>query len=111
MTTNSQQKFLFTVDKRFQIWLNDCKSAKFCNKVDDSIIDFRPLINQVIFSSFNMNLPPNFSMKAPKDTLTAGTGGGGKRKEDDDDKHDKKKGKGNGKKHTLVENRKSLPPQ
>jgi hypothetical protein len=104
LTTNSQQKFLFAVDKRFQIWLNDCKSAKFCNKVDDSIIDFRPLINQVIFSSFNMNLPPNFSMKAPKDTLTAGTGGGGKRNEDDDDKHDKKKGKGNGKKHTLVEN-------
>jgi hypothetical protein len=43
-------------------------------------------------------------MKAPKDTLTAGTGGGGKRKEDDDDKRDKKKGKGKDKKHTLVKN-------
>ena len=70
-------KFLFTIDTRFQIWLNDCKSAKFCNEVDDSIIDFRPLINQVIFDSFNMNLPPTYSMKAPKDTLTTGTGGGG----------------------------------
>ena len=49
-----------------------------------------------------MTLPPTFSMKAPKDTMTVGTGGGGKRKEDDDDKCDKKKGKGNGKKHTLV---------
>jgi hypothetical protein len=47
-------KFLFAVDMRFQIWLNDCKSAKFCNKVDDSIIDFQPLINQVIFFSFNI---------------------------------------------------------
>ena len=98
-------KFLFAVDTRFQIWLNDCKSAKFRNKVDDSIIGFRPIINQVIFSSFNMNLPPTFSMKAPKDTLTAGTGwGGGKCEEDDDDKRNKKKGKGNGKKHTLVKN-------
>ena len=85
-------------------WLNDCKSAKFCNKVDDWIINSRPLINQVIFGSFNMTLPPTFSMKAPKDTLTAGTGGGGKCKEDDNDKCDKKKGKGTGKKHTLVKN-------
>ena len=69
-------------------WLNDCKSAKFCNKVDDWIINSRPLINQVIFGSFNMTLPPTFSMKAPKDTMTAGTGGGGKRKEEDDDKRD-----------------------
>ena len=81
-------KFLFAVDTRFQIWLNDCKSGKFHNKVDDLIIDFRPLINQVIFGSFNMTLPPTFSMKAPKDTMTAGTGGGGKRKEEDDDKRD-----------------------
>jgi hypothetical protein len=48
-------------------------------------------------------------MKAPKDTLTVGTGGGGKRKEDNDDKRDKKKGKGNSEKHTLV--KKSLPSQ
>jgi hypothetical protein len=74
-------KFLFVVDTRFQIWLNDCKSAKFCNEVDESIIDSRPLINQVIFGSFNMTFPPTFSMKAPKDTMTVGTGGRGKRKE------------------------------
>ena len=97
-------KFIFAVDTRFQIWLNNCKSAKFCNKVDDSIINFRPLINQVIFGSFNMNLPPTFSIKVPKDTLNAGTRAGGKRKEDDDDKCNKKKGKGNGEKHTLVKN-------
>jgi hypothetical protein len=97
-------KFLFEVDTRFQIRLNDCKSAKFCNKVDDLIIDSQPLTNQVIFGSFNMTLPPLFSMKAPKDTMTTGTGGGGKRKDDDDGKHNKKKGKKNGEKHTLVKN-------
>ena len=97
-------KFRFAVDTRFQVWLNDCKSAKFCNEVDNLIIHFQPLINQVIFDSFNMTLPPTFSMKAPKYTMTAGTGGGGKRKEDDDDKRDKKKGKGNGKTYTLVKN-------
>ncbi len=97
-------EFRFEVDTRFQVWLNDCKSAKFCNEVNNLIIHFQPLINQVIFDSFNMTLPPTFSMKAPKYTMTAGTGGGGKRKEDDDDKRDKKKGKGNGKKYTLGKN-------
>ncbi len=53
-------KFLLAVDTRFQIWLNDCKSAKNRDKVDNSIIDFRPLINQVIFGSFHMTLPPTF---------------------------------------------------
>ena len=51
-------KFLFAVDTRFQIWLNNCKSAKFRNEVNELIIDFWPLINQVIFGSFNMTPPP-----------------------------------------------------
>jgi hypothetical protein len=63
-------KFLLAVDTRVQIWLTDCKSAKKHEEVDDSMIDFRPLINQVIFGSFHMILPPTFSMKSPKVTTT-----------------------------------------
>jgi len=63
-------KFLLAVDTRFQIWLTDCKLAKNCGEVDDSIIDFQPLVNQVIFGSFHMILPPTFSMKSPKATKT-----------------------------------------
>jgi len=37
-------KFLLAVDTRFQIWLTDCKLAKNRDEVDDSIIDFRPLV-------------------------------------------------------------------
>ncbi len=98
-------EFLLAVDTRFQIWLNDCKSAKNHDKVDDSIIDFWPLINQVIFSSFHMILSPTFSMKSPNDTTVTGPGGGGKRRKADEDKRgNKKKGKGNNKAHSLVKN-------
>jgi len=61
-------KFLLAVDTRSQIWLNDCKLAKNRDEVDNLIIDFRPLVNQVIFGSFHMILPPTFSMKSPKAT-------------------------------------------
>ncbi len=98
-------KFLLAVDTRFQIWLNDCKSAKNRDEVDVLIIDFRPLINQVIFGSFHMILPPTFSMKSPNNTTVTGPGGGGKcRKANEDKCGNKKKGKGNDEAHSLVKN-------
>ena len=70
-------KFLFAVDTRFQIWLNDCKSAKFRNEVNELIIDFWPLINQVIFGSFNMTPPPDFLNESSKIYLECGYRSGG----------------------------------
>ena len=96
-------KFLFAVDIKFQIWLNECKSAAHCNEVNDSIINFHPLFNEVNVGSFHMDLPPTFSMKSLHDTTVAGPGGGGKRREPDDDERNRKKnGKGNGKACLLV---------
>ncbi len=46
-------KFLFAVDTRFQIWLNDCKSAKFCNKPGH-------------FWLFQHDPPPNFLNEGSK---------------------------------------------
>jgi hypothetical protein len=97
-------KFLLAIDRRIQIWLNDCKLAKNRDEVDDSIIDFQPFVNQVIFGSFHMILPPTFSMKSTKLTTTAGPIDGGKRREADEDKCDKKKGKGNGEACFLMKN-------
>ena len=97
-------KFLLAVDTRNQIWLINCKLAKHRDEVDDSIIDFRPLVNQVIFGSFHMVLPPTFSMKSPKASKTSGPEDTGKRRDADDDKRDKKRGKGNNNAHSLVKN-------
>jgi len=88
-------KFLLAVDTRFQIWLTDCKLAKNRDEVDDSIIDFRPHVNEVIFGSFHMILPPTFSMKSPKATKSSGPENIGNHRDADEDKRDKKRGKGN----------------
>ena len=98
------RKFLLEGDTRFQIWLTDCKLAKNRDEVDDLIIDFRPLVNQVIFGSFHMILPPTFSMKSPKATKTSGPEDTGKRRDADKDKRDKKRGKGNDDARSLVKN-------
>ena len=95
-------KFLLVVNTRVQIWLNDCKSAKTHDEVDDSIINFQPLINQVIFGSFHMILPPTFSMKSPK---VSGPIDGGKCRDADENKRNKKKGKGNDEAHFLMKNK------
>ena len=58
-------KFLLAVDTRNQIWLNDCKLAKNRDEVDNLIIDFRPLVNQVIFGSLH-DPPSNFLNEVTK---------------------------------------------
>ncbi len=37
-----------------------------CSDVDNLIIDFSQLISQVLFGSFYILLPPNFTMKTPQ---------------------------------------------
>jgi hypothetical protein len=98
-------KFLFAVDTRNQLWLKECKSEKNRDEVDDSIIDFRSLISQVILGSFHMSLPPTFQMKNPNENKT-GPGGGDKRRGLNEDKRggDRKKGRGNDEKRAVVKN-------
>jgi hypothetical protein len=70
--------FLLAVDLRLQIWLKECKSAKDQNKVYNTIINFASLVNQVIFGSFHMDLPPTFKMKSQEEPPALGPGGGGR---------------------------------
>ena len=66
----------------------ECKSATNCDKVDNLIINFWPLVSQVIFGSFHTDLPPTFSTKSPNDTTApvTGPGRGGKRQDANNDK-------------------------
>ncbi len=43
-------KFLLAVDKRYQIWLKECKISLGRNKVNDSIIDFSSIVSKVILA-------------------------------------------------------------
>ncbi len=58
-------KFLFAIKSRFQIWLKQCRNAKNCNKVNKNTINFMPVVSQVLFGSFHINLLSTFQMKIP----------------------------------------------
>ncbi len=53
--------FLFTIDKRFQCWLNKCKRAQISRAdVNDRIIDSSNVIKLVLNRTFTMPLLPSF---------------------------------------------------
>ena len=58
-------KFLFAVDTRMQMWLDDCMTKPSRNLVDDSVLRFDHLIDSVRFGNFNITLPPTFTTKGP----------------------------------------------
>jgi hypothetical protein len=88
--------FLFAVDSRYQIWLNQCQIATTHSVVNNTIIIFYPLVLQVLFGSFHISLPPTFSMKTPKATATRTRKNYSNQKEKGKESgHKKKKGKAN----------------
>jgi hypothetical protein len=60
-------KFMYAVDTRFQLWLEDCMTATQRNRVDDTILNFRGLIEQVRFGTFELKLPSSFAAPKGKD--------------------------------------------
>jgi hypothetical protein len=87
-------KFMYAIDTRFQLWLEVCMLQTQWNRIDDSILNFTSLIEQVRFGTFKLKLPSPFSepSKPPtKDTIaTPKQKGKGKQKEDGDDGKRKK---------------------
>jgi hypothetical protein len=54
-------KFLFAIDRRVQRWLRMCEQASVsCTQVNDNILNFDNLLDQVLNRSFQMNLPTSF---------------------------------------------------
>ena len=54
-------KFLFAVDTRMQLWLEDCSTLTSRDQVDDSTLDFTALVNSVRLGNFDAKLPSTFS--------------------------------------------------
>lgn len=79
-------KFLLAIDKRFQIWLDNCMTATDRTRVDDGILNFHPLIDTVRFGTFDLRLPLTFKESKPENTNTKNkkAGGGGSGGGDDD---------------------------
>ena len=113
-------QFLFAVDTRFQLWLDECMTKADRLHVDDNILNFTLLMDSVKFSTFFVNLPTTFV--APKDTTETTTSpvpNGDKQasnkraaddKEQDDESPTKKKKKGkNYKNHSQPEAFKTQP--
>ena len=93
------------IDTRFQLWLDDCMSAPSRNQVDDSILNFSPIIEAIRFGTFAVTLPLTFA--TPKDKNTPAPTGGAKRqerKDDDDNQAKKKKGRTQGREGGRVTN-------
>ena len=81
-------KFLFAIDTRIQIWLKMCEIKEFREDVDDKLLNFDEVLNQVILRTFSITLPPSikhiFEKKHPKRTDQDSDGPGPKRKKGND---------------------------
>ena len=96
-------KFLYSIDKRFQRWLQACEDADMSrNQVNDNLLDFSDLLESVLNSNFISFLPDSFKRisAAPSSAPTPAPGpvdkhGNKKRKPDDNanGENDGKKGK------------------
>jgi hypothetical protein len=74
-------KFLLAIDKRFQLWLDNCMTLTDRSEVDDAILNFLPLIDGVRYGTFDLRLPLTFKLAEPdkpeaKDNRKRGGGGG-----------------------------------
>jgi hypothetical protein len=66
-------KFLFAVDQRVQRWLRSCKQASIaCTQVNNNVLGFKDLLEQVLNGTFQMNLPASFK-KVANSSKTAAT--------------------------------------
>ncbi len=69
-------KFLLAVDRRVQRWLRSCQNATLSRThVNDNVLDFENLLEQVLNRSFNMVLPPRFKKIEIMPKLEVKTGG------------------------------------
>jgi hypothetical protein len=65
-------KFLYLMEIRIQSWKGECQKALDCSMVNNRNVDFDKLVKQVLNSTLNIVLPPNF-VKLPS---TSGARGG-----------------------------------
>jgi len=54
-------KFMYAVDTRYQLFLEDCMTATTRDRVDDGTLNFNPMIEMVRYGTFDCRLPSVFS--------------------------------------------------
>ena len=54
-------KFMYAVDTRYQLFLEDCMTATTRDRVDDGALNFNPMIEMVRYGTFDCRLPSVFS--------------------------------------------------
>ena len=98
-------QFLFAVDTRFQLWLDECMSLTCRTQVDDTMLNFTQLVEHVRFGTFFVQLPSTFidATEAGSKPSSGGTNSN-KRPAEDKDDGDKAGGKKKKRKSTKVEN-------
>lgn len=64
--TEFVSKFLFAVDTRMQLWLEECATLTSRDQVDDSTLNFSALVDSVRFGTFDVKLPPTFFKPEPE---------------------------------------------
>lgn len=91
-------QFLFAVDTCFQLWLDECMSLTCHTRVDDSMLNFTPLVEHVRFGTFFVQLPLTFinATKAESKSSSGGktlksTRGQGRQRDKADGKKKKRK--------------------
>ena len=50
-------EFLYSIDTRIQIWLNQCKAACDREEVNDNLINFSDDLDKVLLCNFSVILP------------------------------------------------------
>lgn len=100
--TEFMSKFLFAVDRRFQLWMESCMIQTTRTKVDDSVLNFIPLVDSIRFSNFDLRLPLTFTKAQDKSTEAkttnkrkGGSGSSGGDQDNSNAENAKKKKKGN----------------
>jgi hypothetical protein len=98
-------KFLLAVDRRVQRWLRSCQNATLSRShVNDNILDFDNLLEQVLNGSFHMVLPPSFKKVDVTPKLDAKTSGNDEKEPKGDPNNSKKKRKSEDGNGNLVRN-------
>lgn len=100
-------QFLFAVDTRFQLWLDECMTLTHRPLVDDSMLNFNSIVEAVRFGTFHVSLPVTFVSPSEKkeDPMTnKPTGKQPEKQADEDETHSKKRQRTNNRKGKPVQN-------
>ena len=69
-------KYLFAIDTRVNLWLESCEESQMRDEVDDDLINFSEILNQVRIRNFDYKLPPSIRKVAKKQPSPDHSGSG-----------------------------------